>query len=46
MVEVLFILDVDFLWCWQEFGYSGPVGVLAVVSLVFLVHACLGPGLV
>jgi len=42
----LFIIDVDFLWCWQEFGYSGPISVLPVVSLVFLVRACLGPGLV
>ena len=42
----MFILDVDFLWRWQEFTYSGPIGVFPVVSLVFLVHAHLVPGLV
>ena len=46
MVEVLFVMDVDFLWYWQEFGYSGPISILPVVSLVFLVHAYFGPGLV
>jgi len=42
----LFIMDVDFLWCWKEFGYSGLISVLPVVSLVFLVRTYLGPGLV
>jgi len=46
VVDVLFVLNIDFLWCWQEFGYSGPIGILAVVFFVFLVRACLGPGLV
>jgi len=42
----LFVLGIDFLWCWQEFGYSAPISVLPVISLVFLVRAYLGPGLV
>jgi len=46
VVEVLFIEDVDFLWCWWGLAYSGSIGVLPIASIVFLVHACLGPGLV
>jgi len=42
----LFVMDVDFLWCWQEFSYSGPISVLPIVSLVFLARAYFGPGLV
>jgi len=46
VVDVLFVRGVDFLWRWWEFSYSGPIGVLPVVSLVFLMHARLGLGLV